>query len=258
MAKFSNNIINQAGDNNYLIGSNITNAFVIGSVGSDEDFFLVAAQPTQDSNYPLISGNFLDSEGDVLFKLVRNMLIVNPGKCSKILSDRIGYEIHDSEENLILKVKTSLESLPNQDTECWVTTIEGNFFDKSKTKVVEASENQGFVETSIGCAMGFNGNGFAMVAGMSDIQQEVAKIALLSQGEVFEPISGNHENEEIRLEGKIIMPDAVIKNCDILVENGRFVILGGKVSDCKFQITGEAQNIAGLLGVPLKDVEDVE
>ena len=74
-------------DNNYLVGGNIVGAFVVGEVGSADDFFLVGVEPEQESNYPLLTGNILDSEGNVLFRLVRNVLMLNPGHCSKILGD---------------------------------------------------------------------------------------------------------------------------------------------------------------------------
>ena len=73
------NIIMPGQINNYLIAGNVCNAFVLGELGSRDDFFLVGAEPSTESNYPLLTGNILNSEGQVLFRLVRNVLTINPG-----------------------------------------------------------------------------------------------------------------------------------------------------------------------------------
>lgn len=101
--------------NNYLIAGNVCNAFALGELGSQDDFFLVGAEPEEESSYPLLTGNILDSEGKVLFRLVRNVLFLNPGHCSRILGDHVGYEIHDSSGVPILKVRTLFERLPESD-----------------------------------------------------------------------------------------------------------------------------------------------
>jgi hypothetical protein len=75
--------------NNYLIAGNICNAFALGEIGSKDDFFLLGAEPEDESNYPLLTGNILDSDGNVLFRLVRNVLGINPGHCSKIFGDHV-------------------------------------------------------------------------------------------------------------------------------------------------------------------------
>src|SRR4051812_19105762 len=82
----------------YVIGGNGCGVFALGKIGASDDFFLVGAEPDEEAaSYPLLTGNFLDGQGNVLFRLVRNVLSINPGHCSKILSDRIGYEIHDAD-----------------------------------------------------------------------------------------------------------------------------------------------------------------
>ncbi len=259
MSKLAGNVSYPIGINPYLIGSNVCNAFVIGEIGSDEEFFLIASPPQPDSNYPMITGNFLDSEGKVIFKLIQNNLIINPGHCSKILSDRVGYEINDHAGNLILKVATRFESLPGQNEELWVTTIEGNFFNKQGTRVVEANGSEGFIETSIGCAMGFNGTAFAFNLGMSDEQLQIAGVAITTFGKVFQPISGTHENEDILLDGKILMPDTIIKNSKVTIVTGDFMVLG-KITIAENQVflNGPAFMIAKLLGTQINNPEQSE
>jgi hypothetical protein len=160
--------------NNYLIGGNVCNAFALGELGSTNDFFLVGAEPAGESNYPILTGNVLDSEGNVLFRLVRNMLVINPGHCSKILSDYIGYEIHDGNRHLILKVETRFQKLPNFDEECFVTTITANFFDQHGSLVFEAHSGGGNerIESRVKSAFGFTG-GFGLVQGMTEEEMTV-------------------------------------------------------------------------------------
>jgi hypothetical protein len=95
--------------NNYVLAGNLCNAFALGEIGSRDDFFLIGAEPPDESSYPLLTGNVLDSEGQLLFRLVRNVLTINPGNCSKIIGDQIGYEIHDSAGALIFRVSSKFE-----------------------------------------------------------------------------------------------------------------------------------------------------
>ena len=158
MSSLIGNVMMKGKYNNYLVGGNICNAFAIGELGSTDDFFLIGAEPKDESNYPLLSGNILDSEGKVLFRLVRNMLIINPGHCSKILSDHIGYEIHDSQGNMILKVATRFEKLPKEEEDCFVTTISANFFDKNGNLVFKAQSGKNeSIESNIQSGFGFSG-----------------------------------------------------------------------------------------------------
>jgi hypothetical protein len=170
--------------NNYLIGGNICNAFALGKVGSADDFFLVGTEPADESNYPLLTGNLLDSEGNVLFRLVRNMLVVNPGNCSRIFSDRIGYEIHDGHGQLIFRVHTIFERLPGFEEETFVTTISANFYNKNRELVFRANsgEEDEHIETSTPVVLGFSGR-FGFVTGMSDYELNFLRIAFATRGQ---------------------------------------------------------------------------
>lgn len=243
MSRISGCVAEPSQFNNYIIGSNICNAFAIGDIGAEDDFFIIGAEPIKESNYPIITGNFLDSEGQFLFRLEQNTLIVNPGKCSKVLSDRVGYEIHDSEENLILKVSTHFDFLEKLDYECWVTTIEGNFYNKKAVLVVEANGTEGFIQT--------NNTFYALELGQG---HPLAAIAISSKGKIYTPLSGRHVKEIIELEGKVVMPDAEIEECKVIVRSGNFHMLGGVFRNCGFRTTGEAQQVIdlvkGFLGIP--------
>lgn len=139
----ANNVIFPGRYNNYVVGGNVCNGFAIGDIGSSEDFFIIASEPEGESNYPMITGNFLDSSGKTLFRLVENTLVINPGKCQKILSDHIGYEIVDSNGVPIFKIETKYEKIPSINQECFVTTIEGKFFNSRGEMVAQAGGNGG-------------------------------------------------------------------------------------------------------------------
>jgi hypothetical protein len=78
MAILVSNLINPGRFNNYLIGGNLTNAFCVGALGSTDDFFMIGAEPADESSYPLLTANVLDSEGQLLFRLVRNVITFQP------------------------------------------------------------------------------------------------------------------------------------------------------------------------------------
>jgi hypothetical protein len=235
--------------NNYLVGGNVCNAFTLGDLGSPEDFFLVGAEPFGESNYPLLTGNILDSEGNVLFRLVRNMLVINPGHCSKILSDHIGYEIHDGNGHLIFKVATQFETLPRSNEECFVTTISANFFNKNGDLVFKAhsgDENER-IESSVKSVFGFSG-GFGLVQGLNDDEMNVARAMLSTGGAIHRILSGPISGQEISLDGAAVM-NAQIDKCTVHVSTGEFVILGtnNSFSNSSFSFSDAAENIRQLV-----------
>ncbi len=235
-------------DHNYDVAGNLCNAFVLGAVGSSDDFFLVAAEPPPDSNYPLLTGNFLDAEGRVLFRLVRNMMVVNPGRCGKILSDRIGYEIHDANDKLVLRVSTIFAEEGPGGEASYITTIAGNFYDKAGRLVFRANsgEPDERIELEIKGAFGFKG-GFGMVFGLSTQESQVAAIALGSGGRIHELVTGPVENQRVNLDGKILL-NAHLRRCVVHVRTGDFVVSpDSSIAECEFALTGPAMNIRHLV-----------
>ncbi len=188
MSIYAKNIMYPGKYNNYLIAGNVCNAFVLGELGSTDDFFLVGAEPEDELTYPLLTGNILDSEKNVLFRLVQNELIINPGNCSKITGDYVGYEIHDSKGVMIFKVKTLFAKLPGSEEEYYVTTLAGNFYNKKGQLVFSANsgEPDEHIETYVKNAFGFTGRGFGIVMGMSEKEMAFAHKVLSSKGAVHE------------------------------------------------------------------------
>lgn len=244
---------NSDADHVYLVGGNVINAFALGNIGSPDDFFIIAAEPSSDSNYPLITGNFLDADGNFLFRLVQNTLTVNPGHCSKILSDRVGYEIHDSDDNLILKLSTRFGVAPRRIQESWITTIEGNFYNKNRNLLVQANGMAGFIESSANGVLGFRNGGMGIQYGLNEAELEVTKLALSSHGKIFQPLSGVIENAQIDLDGKVIMPGTVIRRCQVVLKNGNFKILGQvNFEYTGFELRDEAEMLAKIFGIPIQ------
>lgn len=251
------NSFNRGHFNNYLVGGNVCNAFALGDLGSTDDFFLVGAEPIGESNYPLLTGNILDSEGNVLFRLVKNMLVINPGHCSKILSDHVGYEIHDGNGHLIFKVQTRFERLSGESTECFVTTISANFFNRAGELVFHASSgNQDErIESQVKCAFGFS-ESFGFVQGMSDDEMNVARFMLSSRGSIHKLITGPVTAQELSLDGAAIY-NAQISGCKVALTTGEFAIYGtsNKFLDCQFDFSGPAASIRDLVIEIMKSSE---
>jgi hypothetical protein len=233
--------------NNYLIGGNLCNAFALGEIGSLEEFFIVGAEPSDESNYPMITANILDSEGNVLFRLVKNVLVFNPGHCSKILGDHIGYEIHDSEGNMVFKISTKFEKSSFLNEEGYITTIEANFFDRRGSLIFHAEGGCGkeHIETHCKSAFGFSG-GFGFVMGYTEEEVEMVRIALQTEGNINQKISGIHEGEVVLLDGKLLH-NAILRNCDIIIKEGDFLIGSGcEISSCRFEFQDKAKKIFDL------------
>jgi hypothetical protein len=235
--------------NNYLVGGNVCNAFALGDLGSTDDFFLVGAEPVGESNYPLLTGNILDSEGNVLFRLVRNMLVINPGRCSRILSNHVGYEIHDGNGQPIFKVATRPETLPTTGEECFVTTISANFFNKDGLLVFKAhsGDEDERIESDVKSVFGFSGK-FGFVQAFNDDELNVARAMLLSSGAIHRVISGRITGQEISLDGVVVF-NAQFDKCTVNVATGEFVILGqdNSFNNTRFLFSGPAENIRQLV-----------
>jgi len=235
--------------NNYAIAGNICNAFALGEIGSQEDFFLVGTEPIEESFYPLLTGNILDSEGNVLFRLVRNILAINPFNCSKILGDHVGYEIHDGVGNLILKVRTIYERLPKTDNEMFVTTLTGNFYNKQGKLIFTANsgEENEHIDSKVKCIFGCKGNALGLVVGMSQDETDFVKIALNSRGKINEPIRGHIDTKEITLDGKALI-NAKITNCKVHISSGNFVFFGHcEFANCDIRFHDEAETIKNFV-----------
>ncbi len=235
--------------NNYLLAGNVCNAFALGELGSVDDFFLVGAEPPDESGYPLLTGNILDSEGNVLFRLVQNILLINPGHCSKIVGNSVGYEVHDSAGETILAVKTKFEPLPEATENGFVTTLKANFYNKNGELVFSANsgEPDEKIEASCKKAFGFSG-GFGLVGGYNDEELDLARVALSTRGKVHRLLSGITMNEgELDLDG-VALKNTRLENITIHVRTGNFLLLpGNHIEGCKFLFHGEAANIHSLV-----------
>src|SRR5437764_296851 len=109
--------------------------------------------------YPFVTGNFYDAEGNHLFRLVRNVLVVNPRNCSKIIGNHIGVEIHDGTGNRVFK----MESQYHDDNNHLFTTIEGTFFDRHGKVAATADSASGLTfPDSTKYAVGYTGTGFGV------------------------------------------------------------------------------------------------
>jgi hypothetical protein len=237
-------------EGNYLLGDTICGSFAVGAIGATDDFFLIGAPPFPDTHYPLITGNVLDSDGSLLFRLVRNQLIINPGNCSKISADLVGYEIYDSAKRLIFRVKTFFD----EKKEMFVTRMEGNFYDKNKNLVFKSTFGQDhpfdedpYFECKTKALFGLGG----IAQGLSSSEMELARIAIQSNGAIHKIYTGTIQNEKIGLDGALIR-NAVFINCEIIINSAEFEIEGmdNKFDHCKIVCIGPAGKIYTLLNPP--------
>jgi len=238
------------GLNSYLIAGNVCNAFALGDVGSEDDFFLIGAEPSEESSYPLLTGNILDSEGKVLFRLVQNVLVINPGRCSKILGNQIGYEIHDAAGNLILRLHTAFEALPGTLEKSFVTTITANFYDRTGSLVFRANSGQPDerIESSVRTLLGFSNGVFSFASGVSPQDEMIrAAIALESHGAIHKVITGTITSKDLPLDGALVL-NANIINSTLRLETGHFDMAGSnQFVNVIFLCTGPAARIKDLI-----------
>jgi hypothetical protein len=243
------NVLCKGQFNSYLVAGNVCNVFALGELGSSDDFFLIGAEPEGESNYPLLTGNILDSEGNVLFRLVKNMLVINPGHCSKILGDHIGYEIHDGNDQMIFQVQTRLKCLPGETTESFVTTLYANFFDKNGNLVFHATSggDDEQIESSLKSNFGFTSE-FVLVQGMSENELTTARMMLGSGGAIHRVLTGPVSGKTVSLDGTMIL-NAQISNCTVQLSTCEFTISGtaNHFNNCHFELSGAVAKIRDLV-----------
>jgi len=243
------NVLCKGHFNSYLVAGNVCNVFALGELGTSDDFFLIGTEPEGESNYPLLTGNILDSEGNVLFRLVKNMLVINPGHCSKILGNYIGYEIHDRNDQLIFKVQTRLECLPGGTTESFVTTISANFFDKNGNMVFHATSGRDDerIESSLKSNFGYTDE-FVLVHRMSEDELTIAGMMLGSGGAIHRVLTGPVSGKTVSLDGTMIF-NAQISNCTVQLSTCEFTIYGtaNQFNNCHFEFSGAVAKIRDLV-----------
>ena len=233
-------------NNNYLLAGNLCNAFALGELGSEDDFFLVGSEPDGESSYPLLTGNILDSDGKVLFRLVRNILVVNPGNCSRIVGDLCGYEIHDSAGTPIFSVRTVFECLPNKSEKMFLTTIKGTFYNKNMEVVVRANSGEPDEHIETGHVKFLFGSS-GMASGYSREELEFVGVVLATHGKIQRPLLGRVRNQEITLDGTALIGTEVT-NCKIHVHSGNFAFMREPLfKNCQFLFHDEAANMQKLI-----------
>jgi hypothetical protein len=205
---------------NYVIAGNVCNTFALGDVGSSEDFFLVSGEPVEESHYPLLTGTILDAEGHVVCRLARNVLVANPGHCSRIFANQIGYDIHDGNNHRIFRVRTVFARLPGVEDE--------------------------YIDRTVKCAFGFS-RVFGFAQGMHEQELQVLRSVLQTRGAVHELVTGALDGQEIVLDGKALI-NAQITNCVVHVKTGAFAALGNVNFDhCRILFHDAADNIRNLV-----------
>lgn len=230
----SDNILSTTGMN-YFVNSNICNAFSLGDIGNEDSFYMYGSPINDDMLYPSISGNFYDNKGNRLFKLVANKIIYNFGKCKKIIKPN-GYSIVNNNDENVLDIEIDYKSMK--------VTIIGILYNKDGQEIYNSKNSDFDAE----CAFGYNGGGFIFSQKMSDLQHLVAKIFIGSKSKINELLTGDHTEEEISFDGKLIY-NANISKCNVFIDSGDFVIQGNKIniSDCKIGFTGWAENLRQLV-----------
>jgi hypothetical protein len=233
---------------NYVIAGNVCNAFALGEVGSSDDFFLVGAEPGEESHYPFLTGNILDAEGNLLCCLVRNIVVLNPGNCSRIFGNHLGYDIHDRNANVILRVRTVFARLPGLEEETFVTTITANLYDREGRLALHANagEEDEYIAAHVKCAFGFSG-ALDFAHGMNEQELQVLRAVFHSRGVVHQLVTGSLDGQEIMLDGKALI-NAHITNCIVHVKTGEFTALDNvNFDNCRILFHEAADNIRTLV-----------
>jgi len=234
---------------NYRIAGNLCNAFAMGKVGSTDDFWIVGSPAPSWDVYPMITGNFLDSSGKLLFRLVRNILVINPGDARKILGNQNSFEIHDTQGKMILKVATEFRDEMSEKG-MYVTTVEGLFYNAAGQLIAGSQGQFGNIHLNCPTAFGFDGQ-WAFASGITNDQLSAAAACVSTNGAIHEIITGDIENQQIDFDGKLFV-NATITKCKCVIRNGNFMFQGKcSVTENQIEFLPPANNIYEMLRAQL-------
>lgn len=236
-------------DNNYLVAGNLCNAFVLGELGSREDFYLMGTEPEDQSNYPILNGTFFDSRGNLLFRLAQNIIVENPGECQRIFTDRLEYEIRDKTGQTVLRVKTVSTDVEGVEEPQYVTLISGSFYNNQGVEVVrlDSAQSGETISENVKRIFGFSSEEFGFVQGLEEEEQRYATYFLAARGLIHELLSGEIKNQDVELDGKFIL-DSTLKDCKLHVNTGKFILFGQcDFENCEFNFAGAAENVRQLV-----------
>ncbi len=229
---------------NYLVAGKLCNAFAVGNVGAADDFYLVGAEATDESPYPIVTGVVLDAAGQVLFRLKRNVLT---GDCRKVMGDFIGYEIHNALGKKVFSIRTEFRSDKAIDGSPWVTTIEGTFYGKQGDQLLVARSGgtDESIEGSCNAIFGFQNGKFGLYA--ADCKEEFIRSVFESRGVICEEVTGEISGGVLELEGKALI-GATVSDAQVIVRSGKFGVFGGNnLKRCHIEFVDEAKRIRDLI-----------
>ena len=124
--KVSASLLFPASHHNYAVGGNLVNAFATGPIGAEDDFWLVALEPTVEAPRAVICANLMDAFGRRLLALHRNVPTFNPRDC-RVEESADGLRISDGRGHEVCRVDTRLVKA----AECRVSYIHGLFKDRA-------------------------------------------------------------------------------------------------------------------------------
>lgn len=228
---------------NYLIGGNVTNAFALGEVGSADDFFIVGAPPEEGVGYPLITANLLGAGGSPACRVVRNVLLENPAKCRRVVTEAGGYEILDAAGNPLLKVQSTWLATAGQ----FVITLAGDFQNrKGDPSVSISAQGLSFGKAPVPMAIGFLPNAFGMGLNLRPDLLEAAKWCLTTGGAVHRVVRGDIADRDFNLDGNLFF-DATLRNCRLTGSTLNFAFAGKiNLAQSKIHLDGVAAQVFRL------------
>lgn len=231
----------------YLVAGQGCTAFAVGEAAQQTDFFLAGCEPDFESNFPLLSGLLFDAQGQLLCRLVRNVLAYNPGGCTRVFSEGMGYEVLDKGGKLVLEVETTLKALPGETEEKFVTTLAGKFYNQAGQVAFEAKDGHEGEQLAEGVKRCYGSQGkLTLAEGYSEAEVQVIAAMLGTRGRIAEVMGGKHEDEEFLLDGKALV-DAHLLKCKVHVQSGIFARFGEcKVENCEIIFHDQAANIHNM------------
>ena len=112
--------------------------------------------------------------------------------------------------------------------------------------LVPARHSRTSFTSSVKSGFGHTGGGFDFGLGFDADEETLARLMLTSRGAINRVLSGPIENEEITLDGTALV-NAQVTGCTVKVSRGDFALIGNTIANCRFNFSGEAENVRQLL-----------
>lgn len=228
----------EGAEHTYVFGSNKAPAFLFGNPGDPNDFFLVGSGALWECpQMPCISGRILNTDGEVIFSMVRNHVASDVYRVQWLhRPDSTGYDVVGEDGETYLSVRSKWDEA--QHDGMMLTTITGTFYDKTKSVVAIVDTDK----LVLGCRGLLGVNAFKFGEDYSEGELGFVRAMVASRGRINRMLVGTVEDKSIDLGGAFLWKTE-FRKCEITLGDDPISGAGPVFRNSQFHFEGYAKAV---------------